>query len=226
MMKGVLDTRVEKLNGSDWAFWKQTIILELKCRALWNTFQFPLPISPTETQKSEDDKARLVILQMLERREFDKVSSATTAYDLFLKLQENNEGASALRKDRAAQEFHNFRKMESEKLTHDWKVLSNPVKTVVNFVQSRRISKVSCVLSSSRQGLASVCRLLESGKFDEMISRMKMEYHTDLAREGKEPEMKENAAFITSGQEKMFVKKSPSLSNKSSTEIICNFCQQ
>lgn len=84
-MKGISDSRAEKLNPSNWYFWKQTIVLELKVRGLWSIVQTPLPALPSDTQKDQDDEAGLVTFQILERSEFNKVSSARNAWQCGIK---------------------------------------------------------------------------------------------------------------------------------------------
>lgn len=224
-MKGVLDTRAEKLNSSNWYFWKQTIVLELRVRGLWNIVQAPLPLVVRDNQKSEDDKARLVILQMLERSEFDRVSSATSAHELFTKLQENHEGAATLRKDRAAQEFHNFKRKENESLIdligRFSQILSRLLSTSYKVEDSAKFHIFIQALDDEWLQFADFWKMANrNAEFEEFLSALKMRVHQKESRKAKD-KGKDNAAFVVDAKPEAV-----KTGSEKTLDLECNYCKQ
>lgn len=234
-MKGILDSRAEKLNASNWYFWKQTIILELKVRGLWNSVQTPIPAAPTDIQKAEDDKARLVILQMLERTEFDKVSSARNAYELFVKLQENHEGAAELRKDQIAQEFHSFKQKKNENIVdlvgRFLSIVSRLSSTSYKVEESAKFHIFRQALKEEWVQFFDFWKLANrDGSFEELATAIKMRHHQDSNSQDSGKGAKEaSVAFLSevSSEKKEDHKK---VENKTglpkNEDTVCNFCKQ
>ena len=178
-----MEVKLEKLSASNYSNWKLVVSSLLKYKGL-----FGYVVAKVEPQEEEDmkknEEAKHIMYASMEPAQITATGICETAYDLWQKIKENNEGAESSLKNNALAEFLGFKHIRGENIvTYCGRyelALGRLLAAGSTVEEDTKLWVFRNTLPKDLKATVNTWTMANPrGKVCDLISQLKMQYHLD-----------------------------------------------
>lgn len=185
MMAAHIETKIEKLNARNYTTWQIVMTSLLKSKGLWQFCVAKIENINEETM-TKNEEAKHLIYAAMDTGQISSTGSCDTAYDLWVKVKENHEGAEVDLKNNALADFLGFKYGKGETIVQYCgrfeMALSRLLSTGHMVDESTKIWVFRNTLPKDIKAVVNTWSLARpTGKVTELMTQLKVQFHMDKA---------------------------------------------